>query len=196
MDPDTTIKLIQDTNWWTLAVQALSASAIIFAAYIAGSYQKKKDKKHKKKMETYYYSVLKQFQEQCDTLDFFGYVLGMIEKDLLESLSDDIIKSRDMITKNFIEIVEFCPSDVIHNIHMILTFINTVFIGYKNFEVGNGIPFDQIILNFHKIWEDKLKQMLDDTLTIIEKDLKPCLTRNISLAIYRRKKRRADKLKK
>lgn len=195
MDSQITIKLVQDLNWWTLSIQALSAFAIILAAYVAGSYQKKKDIQRKKSMEMYFYSLLKQLQVHCDSFDFISYELGADDGEFLNNISADIKNSIELLKDNFLGIVEFCPREIIHKIHVIITLIGYTF-PENNAQEDTVVSYSQIKLQFHKSWENEIKAKFDDVLAIIECDLKPRFVRGVSIAIHRRAERKAKKNKK
>lgn len=169
MNPEITIKLVQDMNWWVLGIQAMSALAIIVAAIIAATYPKQKDKRHRQKMEVYFYSLLKQLKSKCDTMLFLGEVIEEITEDTYVALINEISSTNDLISINFLEAVESCPSGVIEKIHLVQLQVRSIFLDLGDYKKFHD-RFDDSIALVKSTWTRVLPD-LNESIAIIEKDI-------------------------
>lgn len=164
-----TVRVLQDTDGWMVAAQFLSALAIGYAAWVAANYQKKRDKNHQVKREIYYCSVLKQLKSTCNSLLILGEEVGEITKDTYLAIINEIRVTNDILSMNFVELVEYCPFEVIEKIQLVQLQVRSIFLDLGEYNEFHS-RFDDSIALVRETW-DRVLPSLDKSIAIIEKDI-------------------------
>ena len=147
------IKIIEDINPWVTGAQFASALAIIIAAYIAGSHQKRNRDSIRKVQQTYYLGIFTLFIENIDMYfseAFNGPILPPVMSP--EGLWAQIEKDFNSIKSDKLEIVQVLPLKSIKSFQFFL----------DSFEPLLHSPgeSDEIIAEFWKFPRKKLYEVL------------------------------------